>query len=125
VQILERYFDALRAHDWPALASCLSVDVHRSGPYLDDVRGRQPYIDFLSRVLPSLSNHELEVSRIREIGPRSAIVELSETVDVKGERREFPEALLFDLDAQGLISRIDIYIKQPLGRMARRSTSKR
>ena len=113
MKILERYFDALRAQDWKALASCLSHNVHRSGPYLDEVRGRQPYVDFLSKVLPSLSNYELKVSRIRELAPHSAIVELSETVDVEGARKEFPEALLFDFDEQGLISRIDIYIKQP------------
>lgn len=115
MEILERYFDALRAQDWTALASCLSEDVHRTGPYLDDVRGRQPYVDFLSKVLPSLSNYELAVARIRTLAPRSAIVELSETVDIEGARKEFPEVLLFDFDAQGLISRVDIYIKQPLG----------
>jgi hypothetical protein len=112
-EMLERYFDALRAQDWPALAGCLSADIHRTGPYLDDVRGRQPYVDFLSKVLPSLSNYELEVSRIRELAPRSAIVELSETADVDGERKRFPEAMLVDFDTQGLISRIDIYFKQP------------
>lgn len=113
VRILERYFDALRARDWEALASCLSDDVHRTGPYLDDVRGRQPYVDFLAKVLPSLSGYELAVSRIRKVAPDSAIVELSETVEVEGVRKEFPEVLLFDFDAQGLISRVDIYIKQP------------
>jgi len=115
VRVLERYFDALRAHDWGALAACLAADVHRTGPYLDEVRGRQPYVDFLSRVLPTLSNYELNVARIRPLAPRSAIVELSETVDVGGARKEFPEALLFDFDAQGLIARIDVYIKQPPG----------
>lgn len=113
MRILERYFDALRARDWGALAACLSDDVHRTGPYLDDVRGRQPYVDFLAKVLPSLRNHELEVSRIREVPPHSAVVELSETMDIEGTRKTFPEVLLFDFDAQGLISRIDIYIKQP------------
>lgn len=113
VEILERYFAALRDQDWVALASCLSADVHRSGPYLDLVRGRQRYVGFLSKVLPSLENYELEVFRIRPLAPHSALVELSETVDIGGTRKTFPEALLFDFDAQGLISRIDIYIKQP------------
>ncbi|HTO78064.1 MAG TPA: hypothetical protein VMQ61_18500 [Thermoanaerobaculia bacterium] len=63
--------------------------------------------------MPSLSNYELEVSRIRELAPSSAIVELRETADVDGKRKRFPEAMLVDFVAQGLTSRIDIYFKQP------------
>lgn len=119
MRILERYFDALRTQDWESLASCLSDDLQRSGPYLDMIRGRRPYVDFLSRVLPSLSNYELKVSRIRELPSRSAVVELTEAMEIDGVRREFPEVLLFDLDEQGLILRIDIYIKQPQQRPSR------
>lgn len=32
---------------------------------------------------------------------------------MNGARREFPEALQFDFDDEGLIERVDIYIKQP------------
>ena len=113
MQILERYFDALRTQNWESLASCLSEDLQRTGPYLDVVRGRQPYVDFLAKVIPSLSNYELKVSRVRAIGSRSAVAELSEAMDIDGVRREVPEALLFDFDERGLIRRIDIYLKQP------------
>ena len=110
---LQRYFDALRTQDWQALDACLADDVHRTGPYLDVVRGRQAYVEYLSAVIPSLANYELTVSRIRELDDGSALVELSESLDMDGVRREFPEALLFDFDERGLIARVDVYIKQP------------
>ena len=79
MQTLELYFEAMRTHDWDKLASCLADDVHRTGPYLDVVHGKQAYVDFLSSVLPSLQDDELKVSRVRTFDGRSALVELSET----------------------------------------------
>ncbi len=113
MEILDRYFEAMRTQDWDKLASCLSEDVQRTGPYLDVVRGREAYREFLSSVVPSLQGYELKVLRVRSIDGKSALVELSETLEVDGVRTEFPEALLFDFDDQGLILRVDIYIKQP------------
>ena len=115
LEVLDRYFDALRTRDWKSLAGCLADDVHRTGPYCDVVRGRDAYVEFLSKMIPTLANYELKVSRIRELGDDSALAELSETVDVNGARIEYPEALVFDFDAAGQILRVDIYIKKPPG----------
>ena len=111
--VLERYFEALRSHDWVRLAECLADDVHRTGPYLDVVKGKRAYVEFLSRLLPTLPNYALKIARIRKVGEASAIAELTETLDVEGVSREFPEALLFDFDEAGRILRIDIYVKRP------------
>jgi hypothetical protein len=113
MQTLERYLEALRTQDWESLASCLAEDVQRSGPYLDVVRGKQPYLGFLSKILPSLRNYQLKVSRVRNLEGGSALVELVEALDVDGVRKEFSEALLFDFDEEGLIRRVDVYMKQP------------
>jgi hypothetical protein len=112
MRALEEYFAALRSQDWKRLAGCLADDVCRSGPYLDVLRGRQAYVEFLSRVIPTLPNYELVVRRTRMLGAGSALVELSEILDVDGVRTEFPELLVFDFDAAGAIARVDIYIKQ-------------
>jgi HEAT repeat protein len=72
VQALERYFAAMRARDWEGLAACLSPGLRRSGPYRDVIEGVRPYLEYLSKVLASLSNHALEVARIRTLGDRSA-----------------------------------------------------
>ena len=110
--VLERYFEALRSHDWASLAECLADDVHRTGPYLDVVEGKRAYVEFLSRVLPTLANYALTVTRIRKIGEASAVAELTETLDVEGVSRDFPEAIFFDFDEAGRILRVDIYVKK-------------
>ena len=110
--VLERYFQALRSHDWASLAECLAEDVHRTGPYQDVVEGKRAYVEFLSRVLPTLENYSLTVTRIREIGDTSAVAELTERLDVDGVSKPFPEAIFFDFAADGRIRRVDIYVKK-------------
>ena len=111
--VLERYFAALRAHDWDALADTLADDVHRTGPFLDEVRGKRAYIEFLAGVIPTLANYALDVARIRALEDGTALVELSESMDRDGHRETHPEALLFEFDADGRIARVDIFIKRP------------
>src|SRR5687768_13401833 len=60
-RILERYFAAMRACDWPALAETLAEDVHRIGPFADEVRGRDAYVEFLAGVIPKLPHYALDV----------------------------------------------------------------
>jgi len=120
--VLERYFAAMRAHDWAALADTLADDVHRTGPFLDDVRGKRAYVEFLANVVPNLANYALDVARIRALEDGTALVELSESMDRDGRRETHPEALLFEFDAAGRIARVDIYIKRaprPSSRAAR------
>jgi uncharacterized protein (TIGR02246 family) len=111
--VLAQYFDALRKRDWRALADTLAPDVHRTGPYGDDVRGRDAYVAFLADVIPKLPNYALDVARIRALESGGAVVELSETIDRDGGRFRTPEALLFEFDAAGRIARVDVFIKQP------------
>ena len=51
-----------------------------------------------------------------ELEGGSALVELSEILDVDGVRTEFPEALVFDFAPDGRIQRVDVFIKQPPSR---------
>ena len=111
MKMLDRFFDALRTQDWEKLAGCLAENVERTGPYLDVVRGKRAYVEFLSKVMPTLRNYELRVHRSRRLDDGSAMVELSETLDLDGVRTEVPEVLVFDFDAGGRILRVDIYVK--------------
>jgi len=111
--VLERYFAAMRACDWDELAQTLSDDVHRTGPFLDEVRGKRAYLEFLAGVIPTLANYTLDGARIRALEDGTALVELSESMDRDGRRETHPEALLFEFDAAGRIARVDIYVQRP------------
>ncbi len=109
--IVERYLQAVVGHDWKALESCLAEDVVRIGPFGDTYSPREPYVAFLAGLMPGLPGYSMRVDRVTYAG-RRVFAELSETVEVDGAPLETPEALVFDLDDQGLIARIGIYIQR-------------
>lgn len=111
--IVERYFAALEAMDWPTLSRCVAPDVRRSGPYLDEVRGREAYVAFLARVIPKLVAYRLEVHELRALSDGGAVARISESMERDGVRQRHPELLCFDFDDEGRIAAIDIYLKRP------------
>ncbi len=115
MEVLERYVNALRSQDWKALSDCLAPDVHRTGPYLDEVEGRAEYVAFLAGVIPGLPNYDIRLSRIDRLEGGAALVRLSEFVDIESVRTEIPEALIFEFNSDGAIARVDVYLKQVAG----------
>jgi hypothetical protein len=109
MDVIERFLDRMVAHDWPGVAACVSADVERIGPYRDAYRGRDEYVGFLAGLLPGLPGYRMAVSRIAYAGPSLGLAELSETVDGEGGPVDTPEALVFDLDEDGLIARVAVY----------------
>ena len=103
--IVERYLADLTAHRWDALRECLCDDVLRVGPFNDEYRGADAYVEFLAALMPTLPGYSMEVSRITYADDR-AFAELAETVG--GVRTE--EALVFELD-RDRIARVDVFIK--------------
>src|SRR3954468_13646776 len=96
------------AHDWTAMAACIADDVERTGPFCDVYRGKKNYVSFISDLLPSLGGYAMAVDRVVYTGGVAG-AGLTES----GEGTDTPEALVFDLDAAGLIARISIYIQRP------------
>jgi hypothetical protein len=114
MDVIGRYFDAMRAHDWSALGDCLADEgLERVGPFLDVVKGKDAYLKFLSEIVPSLENYTLTIFHTHRIDDRQAVVELSERFDVEGVSAEYPEAIFFALDDGGRIRNVRIYIQQP------------
>jgi len=113
--VVDDYLEAMPAHDWDRLASTLAEDVHREGPFLDVVDGRQRYVDFLRKVIPSLEDYVLQVGRVSWCGDRLACVELTETMRTEGILTTYPEVLLIGLDDAGLVASVSIYMKYPGG----------
>jgi hypothetical protein len=111
VNAVERYLTALPAHDWATVRACLAPDVERIGPYNDVYRGRDDYARFLADTVEALPGYELVVDRVVQ-HDRSALVELSETIDdTDGSRLRTAEAIVFDLDDDGLITRVAVYLR--------------
>jgi ketosteroid isomerase-like protein len=113
--VVERYLEAMVAHDWEALAACLADDGFvRVGPWGDEYADKAEYVTFIANLMPKLPGYEMRVDRITySTDGRIAVVELSETVQVEGRRHATPEALVFDLDVER-IRRIQVFI-QTLG----------
>ena len=108
--IVETYLEKMVAHDFEAMAGCLAEDVVRVGPYGDTYTPRHPYVAMLSKLMPALPGYSMEISRVTVLD-RIVLVELSETVEFDGAPLVTPEALVFDLNDDGLISHIAIYIQ--------------
>jgi hypothetical protein len=110
--VVETYLERMVAHDFEAMAACLADDVVRVGPYGDTYTPRDPYVAMLSELMPALPGYGMEISRVAVLEPdRLVLVELSETVEIDGAPLVTPEALVFELNADGLIAHISIYIQ--------------
>jgi ketosteroid isomerase-like protein len=109
--IAETYLEKMVAHDFDAMAACLAEDVVRVGPYGDTYTPRDTYVAMLTQLMPSLPGYSMEISRVMVVDDRRVVVELSETVEIDGAPLLTPEALVFDLNDEGLIAHIAIYIQ--------------
>jgi hypothetical protein len=111
--VVERFLTAMVAHEWETMGACVADDVHRVGPYGDVYDGRDAYVAFIADQLPRLPGYRMDVDRVVYAGS-VAVAELSETVDVRqldggAQRLRTPEALVFDLNDDGLIARIQVF----------------
>jgi hypothetical protein len=111
-QLAERYLRAVAAQDWSTVSASVAAGVLRQGPFGDDVEGIGPYLDFLNRTMPSLPGYRMDIDRVTELGDRRAMVELRETIVVEDAPLETHECLVFDVDPDGLLATISIYIRQ-------------
>lgn len=112
-KVVEGYLEAVATQDWDRMRAAIREDVVRIGPFGDVYRGRDAYVEFLSALMPTLPGYSMDLARVTYVDDgRRAVAELSETVEVDGSPLVTPEALLFDLDADGLIQRIEIFTRR-------------
>lgn len=113
MSVVRRYLDGVAVQDWAVVSECLAADVRRVGPFGDVYEGREEYLAFLSRIMPTLAGYRMDVERVLYLGQdTAAVAELSETVELGGRQVRTPESLIFDLDAEGRIRHIAIYVQQ-------------
>ena len=113
--IVERYLNAIASHDWDVVDECIADDIVRVGPYGDRYAGRGDYLAFIADLMPRLKGHVLKLDRVTYASESLAFVELRETVEVDGKPKVTPEVLVFELDGDGRIARVDIYIQTQAG----------
>jgi hypothetical protein len=106
------YLDRLVQHDWAAVTECLHPEVARIGPFADTYTPRDRYVQFLSSFMPTLVNYRMDVERFVS-RDSVVVVQLSESMEIRGSEDVTHEALVFDTDATGLITRIEIFIQRP------------
>jgi ketosteroid isomerase-like protein len=113
--IIERYLDAIASHNWDVVDECIADDIVRVGPYGDRLAGRDNYMAFIADLMPKLKGYLMELHRVTYASDVLVFAELTETVDLEGKPMRTPEALVFELNGDGRIARVDIFIKTPGG----------
>jgi ketosteroid isomerase-like protein len=114
VNVVERYLRSLTAHDWDALADCLTDDVVRVGPYGDTYPSKAEYLAFISDLMPRLRDYSMDVSRVTyTTDGLAAHAELAETMTHDGQLLRTNECLTFALAPDGRITRIEVFIQTP------------
>ena len=111
MSIARRYLDAVADQEWEAASSCLAEAIRRVGPFGDVYQGRDQYLEYLRELMPTLAGYRMEIRRVVEAGS-VVVVELAETIVADEHPIETAESLVFDLDEDGLIAHIAIYIQQ-------------
>lgn len=111
--IVERYLDAIVAHDWDVVRDCVADDIVRIGPYGDRFDGRDEYLAYISATMPKLAGYSMDLHRVTYVDYGLAFAELSETIEVDGKPMLTREVLVFAVDGQRGISRVEIFIQTP------------
>src|SRR5258708_6207004 len=115
VDVVERYLDAIASHDWGAVDECIADDIVLVGPYGDFYQGRDDYMGFIEDLMPELPGYAMQLDRVAYVGDARAYAELSETVELDGKPMHTQEVLVFELNGDGRIARVDIFIQTPRG----------
>lgn len=113
--IVARYLDAIASHDWDVVGECVADDIVRVGPYGDRYTGRDDYLAFIADLMPKLPGYAMKLDRVTYVGDARAYAELSETVELEGKPMRTPEVLVFELNGDGRIARVDVFIQTPQG----------
>ena len=109
----EDYLRAIADRDWDSVRSKVADDIVRRGPLGDTFRGKEPYVSYLSELFPHLESYAMHVDRVTYVDDgRRAFAELREDVTLNGEASTTHEVLVLDVNDEGLIAHVDIYMRR-------------
>jgi hypothetical protein len=115
---VEDYVEFYGSHQWDKLRGVFDTgDFKRTGPYMDVFTDVNAYVDFLEGVVPTMgAEYELQVERIVYAPDHKvAFGQFIEHLEVDGTMKDIPETIVFDLNDEGRIRRMSLYLKQPEG----------
>lgn len=111
-EVVDRYFDALGRHDWPAMRACLADGFTRRGPYAEQwFPDPDSYVAYLAGVLPGYVDHTIDVTRVVEQGD-AVHAEWTERLGPPGARTMVRVCVAIDLDAAGRIARMEVFLRK-------------
>ena len=125
--VVERTFGYLAARDWDSFGALLATDIERIGPFGERVVGRQPYVELMAGAEPRASDdgHDRTTWDVHRVvyadDRRSAFARITAHVfrsDIGRELR-VEQTLAYELDADGLITRIEVFWRDPRSRPTR------
>lgn len=116
--VVTEYYASLHAHEWERFAATLSDDVVRVGfrdNEADTCVGRDRYVEYVKSVIGKFENHAMEITTVfYSPDGRSAAAETVESFDAPGVAGITLHCFKkHEIDADGLISRIDQFWKLP------------
>lgn len=117
--VIEQLFECLNAGDWPAFSALLSAEVERTGPLGDRVVGRDQYVEYMAGTGPSAPRNDVGGTTWVVHGfayapdRRSGFARVTANITHSGQERQLEEAMVFAMDDEGLVSRIEVFWRTP------------
>ena len=112
---VERFFQTLIERDWDAFHALLAVDVARVGPQGERLVGRDEYVEYMTGTASAPDGTQQTTWDIHSVGygadGRSAFARV--TAHIPQWDLHFEETLAFVIGAEGLISLIEVFWRDP------------
>ena len=120
IQVFTQYLEGIINRDWSLVRPTLSTNVYREGydgPG-DSSEGVDDYMRFLERSMTPLVGFGYDVHRFVTFADDTiALVEVDSRYEEDGETFGYRMALVWHVDDEDLIDRIDVYWKTPARRL--------
>ena len=117
--VVETMFEHLAAADWDSFSGLLSVDVERIGPLGERLVGRDAYVELMTGGAPALPTDDRhrttwDVHCVAYTDDRrSAFARVTAHVPHSGRELRIEQTLAYQLAENGLISRIEVFWRDP------------
>jgi hypothetical protein len=117
--VVETMFEHLATADWDSFSGLLSVDVERIGPLGERLVGRDAYVELMTGGAPALPTDDRhrttwDVHCVAYTDDRrSAFARVTAHVPYSGRELRIEQTLAYHLAENGLISRIEVFWRDP------------